>query len=258
MSILVFPVPKLAMMAGAYTEARRLPNWLRTVAVATTRSEPRGSFDAGPSGNRFEDGKPLLTRSAHSWASHDTTAAGLTWCSIQVIAPVLAAASAASSWLIPAWLPTSRSDTALRPERLNASPPAPATSKIAARSTAARRRRRQARPLPRRVGRSLDARRPTIRPSPSPRGGSGGTADARCELDVSSSVARAETTGGIGPANRAPAATSSASAPRADGLAAGSLLRQRRTSEPSGSGSLPTFGSDRRMANAVAINDSPL
>src|SRR5262252_7548076 len=107
MSILVFPVPKLAMMAGAYTEARRLPNWFRTVAVATTRSEPRGSFDAGPSGNRFEDGM-LLARSLHIWASHDTTAAGLAWCSIQLIACVLAAASAAS-WLIWACPPVGRS-----------------------------------------------------------------------------------------------------------------------------------------------------
>src|SRR6266568_1027810 len=99
MSILAVPEPKLAIMAGAYTEASRLPYWARMGAVATTRAEPSGSFDVGPSVNRFADGKPALTRSAHTWGSHDTTAARLTCPRIQVMASVLVAASAVSSWL---------------------------------------------------------------------------------------------------------------------------------------------------------------
>src|SRR5580658_306537 len=183
------------------------------VAVATTRLEPRGSFDPGPSVNRVEDEKPSLARSPHTWVSHDTIAAELTWCSIQVMAAFLAAASAASSWLTGTERPASRSDVARR-GRLNASP-TPATSTIAARSTGVRRRHR-VRPRLRRADRGLNA-----------------AADAGRELDVSSSVARAlsvaraEAMGGIGPTSRAPAATSSPSTPRADGLAAGSLLRQR-------------------------------
>src|SRR5713101_1799649 len=169
MSILAFPGPKLAITAGAYTEASRPPNWARTSAVATSRSEPRGSFDMGPSCNRFADGKPLLARSPHTWESHDTTAARLTWCRIQVMACVLAAASAASSWLIPAWPPAGRSDDAPRWERVNASPPAPATSRITVRSAAARQRH---------PDRGLDARPPPVRPSRLPRRGSGDAADA--------------------------------------------------------------------------------
>ena len=60
------------------------------VAVATTRSEPSGSFEPGPSVSRFAVGKPLLARSAHTCESHDTTAARLTCCSIQVTACVRA------------------------------------------------------------------------------------------------------------------------------------------------------------------------
>src|SRR5258708_4107877 len=134
MSILAFPEPKLAMTAGASTAASRTPNWARTSAVATTRSEPRGSLDMVPSCNRFADGKPLLARSAHTRESHDTTAARLTWCSIQVMACFLAAASAASSWLIPARPPGGRSGDAPRREWVDASPTAPATSTIQIRS----------------------------------------------------------------------------------------------------------------------------
>ena len=78
MSIRALPVPKLARIAGAQT-ARRLPNWFRIAAVATTRLEPMGSFDPVPSGIRFEDGKPLWARSPHTRASHATNAAGLAW-----------------------------------------------------------------------------------------------------------------------------------------------------------------------------------
>src|SRR5580700_2139323 len=239
MAILDFPVPKLARRAGPY-RPRRGPNWFRTVAVATSRVEPRGSFDPGPSCDTCEGGKPLLTRSAHTWASHDTIAAGLTWFSIQLIACVLAVAAAASGLI---WLPVSCSGDAPRRERVNATPPAPAASMIKVNSTAAR-QRRDARPFARRLRRGPDAGSPAIRPSVLPTRGSGSTASTCSELIVFSSVSRADATGGIGPMSRAPAATSSLSASRADGLTAGSLLRQRWTREPSGSGSLPTFGAE--------------
>src|SRR6266487_3511597 len=193
-------------------------------AVATTRSEPSGSVDRGPSVNRFAGGKPLPARSVHTWGSHDTTAARLTCCRIQVTARFLAAAPAASCWLVPAWLPAGRPVGAPRKVRASPSPPAPATTEIEVR-TAAARQRHQRRPLPRRAGRSLDpAQAP---PSLVPCGGSGVEADARGELDVSSSVASVEAIGGSGPVSRTPAATSSLSTSRAEGLRAGALLRQR-------------------------------
>ena len=58
---------------------------------------------------------------------------------------------------------------------------------------------------------------------------------AHCELDAFSSTASAESMGGIGRTSRAPAASSSPSTSRADGLSAASSLRQRWTSQPSGS-----------------------
>src|ERR1700677_1872050 len=98
MSILAFPVPKLARKPGAKT-LRRPPNWLRTAAVATTTWESSGSFDEEPSTFKLEDAKPALARSVHTWASHDTTTAELTCCIIHETAFARTAASTVS-WLV--------------------------------------------------------------------------------------------------------------------------------------------------------------
>src|ERR1700746_1804251 len=201
-------------MAGAQTP-RRLPNWFRIALVATTRLEPGGSLDAGHSGIRSEDGKPLLARSPHPRASHATKAAGLAWCSIQLMARALAAASGAN-WLIRAWLRVGRSSDGPRWERMSASPPAPATSRMKANSAAGR-QRRDLRPFSRRLHRSLDAGPPPIRPSSLPARGWGGGVGARPAGGGFPSVSRADAIDGIGPTSRAPAATSSLSAVRADG-----------------------------------------
>src|SRR5579862_5632499 len=110
------------------------------VGVATTSVAPRGSFDPGPYGVRDE--KPLLARAAHTWVSHPTSVAGLTWLSTQLTACVLAATAGASRlvWPLPL-LPVSRSGDGPRPDRANTSPPTVVASAIAATSSAARRRR---------------------------------------------------------------------------------------------------------------------
>ncbi len=249
MSILAFPEPKLAMTAGAQTEASRRPNWSRIAAVATTRLEPSGSYDWGPSHFRFAAGNPRLCRSAHTWASHATTADRLTCCSIQVTARALAAASPLNGGLVPAWLPAGGCGDGPCRARMSVAPPATATSRIEVRTAAARQRDR-ARPMPRRAGCCVAAGCcaavgwAPFRPSSLPFRGPGTAAGPRGTGDALSSVGRAGAIGGSGPASRAPAAASSLSAPRADGLMAGSLLRQRRTIEPSGSGSHPTVGSE--------------
>ena len=56
--MLAAPVPNPASTTGAYTPASRRPNSLRTAAVATTTSEPRGSATAGPSISRSPGGTP--------------------------------------------------------------------------------------------------------------------------------------------------------------------------------------------------------
>ena len=71
------PVPKLAMTTGAYTLARRLPNWLRTAGVAITKSEPSGSADDGRSTRRFPGGIPCACKAAHIAGSQDTIASPL-------------------------------------------------------------------------------------------------------------------------------------------------------------------------------------
>src|SRR6266581_4049280 len=58
-SILAFPEPNAAKMAGAQT-ASRSRNWVRTAAVATSSSAPSGLFDGGPIVSRFAPGNPLL------------------------------------------------------------------------------------------------------------------------------------------------------------------------------------------------------
>ena len=140
---------------------------------------------------------------------------------------------------------------------MSASPPAPATSRIEVR-TAAVRERHQAPPLTCRADRGLDPGPAPIPPRPVPSGVSGGAADVPVERDVSSSAAGAGATGGSGPTGRAPAASSSLRASRADGLAAGFLLRQRWTRKPSGSGSLAHGGvgvknGERRGCQRLAL-----
>src|ERR1700722_16281337 len=96
MSILAAPEPKLAMTTGAYTLARRAPNWLRRAGVATTRSDPSGSDADGPSASSLPAATPLACSAAHIAGSQATIALGLTCPPIHRAAAVLAAAAACS------------------------------------------------------------------------------------------------------------------------------------------------------------------
>src|ERR1022692_2862174 len=80
------PGPKAAATSGAYTPVRRLRNWFRTAAVATTTSEPSGSSDDGPSMRRFPAGRPCARKAAHMAGSHETTALRPSCRAIQVAA----------------------------------------------------------------------------------------------------------------------------------------------------------------------------
>jgi hypothetical protein len=85
-SIRSSPEPKLAITSGAYTLARRPPNWLRTAAVAITTSEPSGSVAADRSTSRFPAVTPWASSAEHMAGSQATIAPPLTWLATQAAA----------------------------------------------------------------------------------------------------------------------------------------------------------------------------
>ena len=94
------------MTTGAYTLARRPPNWLRTAGVASTRSEPSGSPDDGRNTRRFAGGMRCACRAAHIAGSHATIAPALACRATQAAAwPRTAADRAASVPAAPAGAP---------------------------------------------------------------------------------------------------------------------------------------------------------
>src|ERR1035437_6849146 len=99
--MLAAPEPNMAMMTGAETWRRRLPNGPRTAGVATTMFEPSGSFDDGPRVSRFAGGKPRAWIAAHITGSQATMAALLTWAAIQLAACCRLAATAATTPELP-------------------------------------------------------------------------------------------------------------------------------------------------------------
>src|ERR1700689_2391880 len=95
------PEPKLARTSGAYTVVRRLPNRLRTAAVATTTAEPSGSVLPGPTTSRSPVGTPCWVSTEHIAGSQAIIAPPLTW---------LAAQAAAWARTAAAWLTGPRAD----------------------------------------------------------------------------------------------------------------------------------------------------
>src|SRR5579859_4521084 len=145
-SILVWPVPKLASVCGAYTVTSLVPNMLRTAVVARTTAEPSGSADSGPRTSRFAAGIPYWTSAAHIAGSHARIAPALTWRETQ---------AAAWSRTLAAWVTgpgaTGRSCAAGEAGRDSAGPFVTSTARNTAMAAAAdvrpiRRRRR--RPAP--------------------------------------------------------------------------------------------------------------
>src|ERR1700722_10072124 len=96
MSMRAAPEPKLAMTIGAYTPARRAPNWLRRAGVATTRLDPSGSDADVPSTSSLPAATPLACSAAHIAGSQATIALGLICPAIHPAAVVLAAVAACS------------------------------------------------------------------------------------------------------------------------------------------------------------------
>src|SRR6201996_9751291 len=91
MSILLAPVPKLAISSGAYSLTSRLPNWLRMVEVAATTSAPSGSGVVGCTAISRDPATPSACNVEHMSGSQAITSLAVTCWVIQVAARLRAA-----------------------------------------------------------------------------------------------------------------------------------------------------------------------
>src|SRR5580704_18859229 len=83
MSIRWAPEPKLARTSGAYTVARRGPNWLRRAGVATITSTPSGSGADGCTIDSLLAETLAASRAWHISGSQPISTLGSTCCAIQ-------------------------------------------------------------------------------------------------------------------------------------------------------------------------------
>src|SRR5260370_41998645 len=77
------PAPKLARASGAYTVARRGPNWLRRAGVATITSTPSGSGADGCTIDSLLAETLAASRAWHISGSQPISTLGRICCAIQ-------------------------------------------------------------------------------------------------------------------------------------------------------------------------------
>src|SRR5271165_4592943 len=97
MSIRWTPEPKLARTSGAYTVARRGPNWLRRAGVATITSTPSGSGADGCTTDSLLAETLAASSAWHISGSQPMSTLGRTCCAIQAAAWSRSAAAICSA-----------------------------------------------------------------------------------------------------------------------------------------------------------------
>src|SRR3984893_13459277 len=97
MSIRWAPAPKLARTRGAYTVARRGPNWLRRAGVATITSTPSGSGADGCTTDNLLADTPVGDSAWHISGSQPISTLGSSCCATQSAAWLRSAAAVCSA-----------------------------------------------------------------------------------------------------------------------------------------------------------------